>query len=126
MSTTQIENVDYELIPVGEKSNEMAWNVRILTGDFIETVISYGTIKLDNEDDTLKFNFTVVEGRKKTPFKGQYHWPELTSDEPELQKKATYILASILKRAHDDGQLIGENVGKDNTRTNDSEELTDE
>ena len=126
MSTTQIENVDYELIPVGEKSNEMAWNVRILTGDFLETVISYGTIKLDAEDDTLKFSFTVVEGRKKTPFKGQYHWPELTADEPELQKKATYILESILKRAHDDGQLIGESVGEDNTRTNDSEELTDE
>ena len=125
MSTTQIENVDYELIPVGEKSNEMAWNVRILTGDFLETVISYGTIKLDAKDDTLRFSFTVVEGKKKTPFKGQYHWPELTADNPDLQKKATYILESILERAHNDGQLIGDNFGKNRIGTNDSEESSD-
>ena len=35
------EDVDYELIPCDDVANEQAWDVRILRGDFIESVIRF-------------------------------------------------------------------------------------
>ena len=43
------ENVDYELIPSDDPEDD-AWSVRILKGDFVETVFQYGAIKLNGED----------------------------------------------------------------------------
>ena len=42
------ENKDYELI-LGEDTSEN-WNVRILTGDFVETVIEYKACLLYTSD----------------------------------------------------------------------------
>ena len=39
------EGVNYEIIP--DKVDEQAWNVRILTGPFTETVLKYGVIKFN-------------------------------------------------------------------------------
>ena len=40
------EGIHYEMIPVEYVDNDAAWDVRILRGNFTETVIRYGTIKL--------------------------------------------------------------------------------
>ena len=39
------ENIDYELIP--SSTDDDHWNVRFLTGDYVETVIAYGKISLE-------------------------------------------------------------------------------
>ena len=39
------EGVDYQIIP--DRSDEQAWNVRILKGPYTETVIKYGVVKFN-------------------------------------------------------------------------------
>lgn len=51
-----VENKNYELIP---DDNNM-WKVRILTGDFIETVFSYGTVKFDEPHLIVSFDYKIV------------------------------------------------------------------
>ena len=41
------ENVDYELIPV---ENEEHWQIRIKTGEYIETVFEFGKLKIVDEE----------------------------------------------------------------------------
>tara|TARA_R110002096_G_scaffold69149_1_gene166350 strand:- start:25391 stop:25744 length:354 start_codon:yes stop_codon:yes gene_type:complete len=111
----QVEGEDFELVPVGDNSNNQAWNVRVLSGDYVETVIVYGNIQFDGEADQLKFSFSVVT----SPTEG------LTSEDQQLQVKATFILETILENAHNDGSLVtGEEVGN-SIRTDDTEESTD-
>ena len=38
------ENKHYEIIP--DKGDDQAWNVRILSGTFTETVLKYGVVNL--------------------------------------------------------------------------------
>jgi len=77
-----IENEDYELIP----GDEEHWHIRIKTGDFIESVISFGQIKVDEKDDSLKLDFTL------------HYTPDtdLSVDDINLQKYAGKILESVL------------------------------
>ena len=77
-----VENEDYELIPAGEEQ----WHVRILKGDMIETVISFGQIKVDENMDQLKFDFTV----EYTP--DDY----ITAENLDLQKAAAKVLESVI------------------------------
>ena len=49
-----IENQDYEFVPVGDDM----WHVRITSGEFIETVIMYDSLKL--VDDQMHFNFNII------------------------------------------------------------------
>jgi len=76
------QNVDYEMIP----SEEDHWHIRILTGEFVETVIGFGKLQLVN--DQLKYNFDVIDG------------PQIDLD-PEtnegLQKVAGAILYDVLE-----------------------------
>tara|TARA_B110000908_G_scaffold172244_1_gene238553 strand:- start:2670 stop:2942 length:273 start_codon:yes stop_codon:yes gene_type:complete len=53
------QNTDYEMIPNEDSENDH-WNIRILTGEFVETIIEFEKLRL--EDDQLKFNFNVVGG----------------------------------------------------------------
>ena len=53
-----IEGKDYELV-MPEDEGEY-WACRILTGDFVETVIKFGAISLNESEDALNFNFYVV------------------------------------------------------------------
>ena len=48
------ENKDYELIPSPNDSH--SWHIRILTGDFVETVIQYGTVSFDGK----RKQFTIL------------------------------------------------------------------
>jgi len=54
------ESKDYELIPLEDDAD--AWGVRILTGEFSETVIKYGNVGFEGEgkDMVMKFNFDII------------------------------------------------------------------
>lgn len=77
------ENVDYELVPT---ENEF-WQIRILSGDFVETVIQYGTLKV--VDDHLKFNFDIIS----SPI------VDLDKENKGLQSMTKDILFSLLEDA---------------------------
>jgi len=76
------QNVDYELIP-GENND---WKVRILKGNFIETVFHFGDVNFTDDDLMVQFDFTL----DYTPD------PDVQSTNAELQKVASYILHSLL------------------------------
>lgn len=77
------ENRDYELIPAEE---EDVWDIRILTGDYIETVIQFKTVSMDDQG-YIRYNFEVVS----TPYS------ELTPEDSGLQEVASEILYSIIE-----------------------------
>jgi hypothetical protein len=83
------EDIDYELIPCDDVSNEQAWDVRILRGDFIESVIRFGNLKVNEEQGCLNFNFLVVSSPDA----------DVTEDNIELQEYAGVVLESILENA---------------------------
>ena len=114
------EGIDYELIPVEYVDNEAAWDVRILRGQFAESVLRYGTIKFDGEQDCLTFDFRVVTSPDV----------DLDSNDVEMQDYAGSILMDILERGMNEGWVYGtekksgEDIGN-TTGTDDFEELTD-
>lgn len=83
---TMIENEDYELIPDGDIGSE-TWNIRILKGDFVETVISFGKITVNEDAESLTFDFNIVS----TPD------PDLDVKNLDLQKSAGMLLYSIIE-----------------------------
>lgn len=91
-----IEGQDYALVPASAVENDQAWDVRILEGDFAETVIRFGNIAFDGENDCLSFNFVIVS----TPY------DDLTTESVELQNRAADILASLLEEAAASGSLV--------------------
>ena len=112
------DGIDYELIPVEYVDNEAAWDVRILRGEFTETVIRYGTIRFDGERDCLTFDFRVVT----TP-----HF-DLDSNNTDLQEFAADILEDILERGIQEGWVYGTEKKDRNGNTigtDDSSESTD-
>lgn len=91
-----IENEDYELILPPDAKNDQAWNVRILTGEFNETVIRFGNIGADGKKGHITFNFVVV------------YAPSEYIDETnvDLQIVVGQILGDVLDRAARDGSLV--------------------
>ena len=86
------ENKDYELI-LGEDATEN-WNVRILTGDFTETVIEYKAIAFNEIKDHLSFNYNIVSS------------PSILSEDNEnLQYVTGKILEDIIERGVKDGSI---------------------
>ena len=51
-----VENVNYELIP----SANDGWDIRVLTGDLVETVLRINFVKFQEEDFTVKIDYEVV------------------------------------------------------------------
>ena len=84
------ENKTIELIP-GEGDNDQCWHIRILEGNFVETVIQFGNVTIhggDHEDDGhMKFNFNVVTSPDS----------ELTEESEELQETAGEILLALIE-----------------------------
>lgn len=84
------ENETYELIP-GEGDNDQCWHIRILEGDFVETVIQFGNVTIhggeDDEDGHMKFNFHIVTSPDS----------ELTEESEELQETAGEILLALIE-----------------------------
>jgi hypothetical protein len=89
------EGTDYQLVPSAEAENEQAWDVRVLTGDFIETVIRFGNIAVDGENGCLNFNFMVLSSPSGHD-----------EDSIELQDHAAEILQSVLEDAIQEGSLV--------------------
>ena len=76
------ENVQYELIP-GDNDH---WHIRIKEGEFIESVISFGKISMEEDSPILSFDLTLESSPDE----------ELNSDNMDLQKYAGKILESII------------------------------
>jgi hypothetical protein len=89
------EGVHYELVPSDE--HEQAWNVRILEGTFVETVLQYGAISFNKvREGEMNFNFSIVS----TPD------PDLETTNLDLQEEAGNILQSVIAQAISDGSLM--------------------
>jgi len=101
------ENIDYEIVPSHE--DEQAWNVRILTGLFTESVLKYGVVKFNGKgkDKYMSFNFDIVY----TPD------TELTKESVELQEFAGDMLEQIMARGIEQGTVISREV-KDEDKSN--------
>lgn len=116
-----VEGEDYELTFPPAIQNDQAWNVRILEGDYVETIIRFGNVAVHDEDDTLlNFNFVI----QYTPDKS------LTEDDEGLQELAGQILLSIMVSAIKNDQLLtternDDGSEEDRTGTIDTEESTD-
>ena len=78
------ENEDYQLIPLENDSD--TWGVRITSGQFIETVIVFGAVGIDEETDNFTFNFDIYSSPDS----------DLTPDNVDLQEVCGDILQSII------------------------------
>ena len=90
------EGVHYELVPVQEDTN--LWHVRILKGEFTETVIEFGTVKMsvDHDDEPyLKFDFSIIKSPDDS----------LDEDNISLQDYSAVILEDIMSRGIVDGSV---------------------
>ena len=76
------ENVQYELIP-GDNDH---WHIRIKEGEFIESVISFGKISIEEDSPIVSFDLTLQFSPDQ----------ELTSDNVDLQTYAGKILESVI------------------------------
>ena len=81
------ENKDYELIP--STGDPDSWTVRILTGEFNETVFQYLAIKVDEEQ--ISFNFDVIEAPSTY----------IVEDNQDLHKTVGEILIDIIESSLD-------------------------
>tara|TARA_B100000513_G_C11844334_1_gene166995 strand:- start:188 stop:490 length:303 start_codon:yes stop_codon:yes gene_type:complete len=88
------ENKHYEIIP--DKGDDQAWNVRILSGMFTETVLKYGVVKFNGKKKDMTFNFDIVY----TPD------TELTVSDLKLQEFAGIMLEQIMAQGFRDGEVI--------------------
>ena len=88
------ENKHYEIIP--DKEDDQAWNVRILSGMFTETVLKYGVVKFNGKKKDMTFNFDIVY----TPD------TELTVSDLKLQEFAGIMLEQIMAQGIRDGEVI--------------------
>ena len=90
-----IELKDYELIPA--EDDEQAWNVRVLTGPYNETVLRFGSISINETDEgILTFNFYVVSSPD----------PDLTTENVDLQEYAGDLLQAIIRDGIETGSTI--------------------
>ena len=85
------ENKDYELVP--SPSDSHAWHVPILTGDFVETVIQYGTVSFDGKRKQFTYDFSIVESPD----------PNLDIDNENLHSVLARILEDIIERGEKEG-----------------------
>ena len=81
-----IELKDYELMP--DPDDHELWNVRVLSGDYSETVLKFGAISINEAGEgVMTFNFDVVSSPD----------PDLTVDNVELQEYAGDLLQAIIR-----------------------------
>ena len=99
-----VENKHYEIIP--DKGDEQAWNVRVLSGLYTETVLKYGVVKFNGkgEEKYMSFNFDIVY----TPD------TELTKESVELQEFAGLMLEQIMAKGIEEGNVITRDIKENN------------
>lgn len=89
------EHTDYVLTPT-DIDNEQAWDIRIQTGEFVETVIRYGNVAIDGVNERLTFNFAIVSSPD----------PDLTTENEQLQEAAGQILLDLIESNMENGSLL--------------------
>ena len=92
------ENKHYEIIP--DKGDDQAWNVRILSGTFTETVLRYGVVKFNGKKKDMTFNFDIIY----TPD------AELKVSNKKLQEFAGIMLEQIMAQGIRDNEVITREV----------------
>lgn len=85
------ENEDYELVPA--EGIPDAWGVRVLTGDYVESVIVFENIAFNEVKDALTFNFVVVSSPDQA----------VNADDPDVQQYAAKLLESIINKGIEEG-----------------------
>ena len=92
---TLVELKDYELIPAEE--DEQAWAVRVLSGDYVESVLRFGTISMNRvEEGVLTIDFTVISSPD----------PNLSTEDESLQEYAGDLLQAIIRDGIESGSII--------------------
>ena len=89
-----IELKDYELIP--DPSDEQAWNVRILTGPYVETVVQFGAISINGPEEAINFNFEIIESPDDS----------LSPDDEQFQTFCGLVLHDVIEMAISKDELI--------------------
>ncbi len=89
-----IENIDYVLLTPPEESDKH-WHVKIVTGDFQGCVIRFNPIKLDPEDESIRFSFIVLVAINL----------DQVPDNPDLREVASNILFDLIER-NVEGKII--------------------
>ena len=92
------EGIDYQIIP--DRSDEQAWNVRVLKGPYTETVLKYGVVKFNEIPKNMSFNFSIVY----TPD------TELKVEDLNLQDFAGSMLEKIMAQGIEEGSVITKEV----------------
>lgn len=82
------ENKDYQFVPVS-RDNQESWDIRILDGEFVETVFYFDKLQVADDGEHMKFNFHIVS----TPN------PDLTVEDTGLQQYVGMVLYDILQNA---------------------------
>ena len=90
---TRIENEDYEMIPADRTID--AWDIRILKGTFVETVIAFGAVRFDGKKGHMTFSFDVISSPDSN----------LTVDNVDLQIEAGEILESVMAKGMEEGYV---------------------
>ena len=83
----KVEDRDFVLIPV--ENEDHTWNIRIITGEFSETVIAFGNVSIDDNTESLNFNFDLIS----SPDTG------LSVQDVDLQLEVGDILSAVLQEA---------------------------
>jgi len=91
---SKLENIDYELIL--SENNQDDWNIRILTGTFVETVIKFGAIRFNEVEDNMSFSFEIIFSPDTN----------VSTDDIDLQVEAGEILQSVISIGLDEGSVI--------------------
>jgi len=94
------ENEDYAMVPAKVDSDQ-TWDIRILKGDFIETVFRYGAVRIDGENEQITFDFEVISSPDK----------EVDETNEELQQIAGEILKDVIDNSIEDGSIEMSDVG---------------
>ena len=90
-SMRMLENKDYELVPSSDDST--VWHIRILTGDYTETVVKFDAIAFNEVKDHFTFNFTIIESPDSY----------LNINNTNLHNVAARILEDIIERGQKEG-----------------------
>jgi|TARA_B110000444_G_scaffold258464_1_gene299481 hypothetical protein len=92
------EGIHYQIIP--DREDEQSWNVRILKGQYTETVLKYGTVRFNEIPKNMSFDFKIVY----TPD------TELKVSSVDLQEFAGYMLEKIMAQGVEEGSVITKEI----------------
>lgn len=69
-----IENEDYELVP----NENDGWDIKLLTGDFAETIFNFGAIKIADDGETMKYSADIIYSPVEDNYDENLEWHQLT------------------------------------------------